>query len=961
MAKINSICEALGFNLTDEQINKLGYDGYEAFDKLSSINGKARNPNQSLVNLLSDEHYSTENFYQHREHKKNPQSNLSKLEWLKKEQEDSGYTNMYPNYNYRATFPFEFNYNQYKGMSIADVPLKASQSSKITRIFNGAIVPAYIDSENETELPYTFFEWFVGSEANYVGLNTKVNSYSKVMFNLINTINPNFVITDIRKESNNFIMSVTEFINNHQTLNDMIQDNAIGIILDDSHDKTEFQTALTTWDNLPDSGKSVDKFMTDIQNKYTYYIYWKSDTIILIPGSATYLDIDKRTSTREYPITYGYLGMSAIDYSKVYNSRLGQAGFHPRFLTKLLHSQVVMLEPKTTTQPELPSKTPFDIKITRTTFTPNNNTSTLTITLGKVTQTGVPDVPDILQSVSEVGGNKLNLTKVNDLEYTISFKDTSADSETTLCVSIVEGNLMTEPKLTNITLRFLVDALEKDDGSITVIGGGRRKRGKPTWIFTPPGDSNWGSVTDGTIRKMIHTELYNNSGKYGNIPGAVIIARRLEDDFTFIEYNDLWGVIDYGAGERIVPKGNLSQKELLVQYNYITNTIAIYEEDIDVSQETNFLDYKNVIAENVVFEDYDYQEGDELKYILADCTYRAAPDEVRSVKYVKRKHFKATSILPSLPKVESSQGVELVNLKALGTITEETTNNPNENIIYLTVGATKIKLGSYDPLATQKKFMTDYLPIEWEVDDIPYLKKEGINDEIKGMFFIPGENWLTDPTDVYAPTWVQNPGIFGTLEGKVQIGDTYYRVTSLEEGFPSLLYRTDVTDWIKEVKIKDYEIAPLQEYPYQTPVGKFSFGDIPNNTIQVEYKNFHPRVSKIITEIHVGYRTKRTTDTTGYRTGLHQTFIHNHVGDTSEYSLTSDKFNRDTYPSEPLHTIGSNSDGTPIEEMTAIDDIYFSVKYVSLRLPYQTMSDFIDINKIYDTLGNVKEVPNANP
>lgn len=973
MAKINSICESLAFNLQNEEINKLGYDGYEAFDKLTSVNGKARNPNQPLINLISDEYYTTDNLYQHGEHHKNYNSKLTALEMLKKEQEEDDYTNMLQNIYFKANFPFSFHPNYSGYYNFANVPLTAYKSSKNTRIFNGAIVPAYINSENETELYHNYWEWFIGSEKKFEGLNSKVNSYSKVIFDLINIKSPYFSVTDIRKESNNFIMTISEFITGYDTLNDTLQDNAIGILVDDSVDKNLFRSVLTNWDMLPDEGKTVEYFYNTIQSKYIYYIYFKSGDILLIAGSATYLDIDSRHSGQQYPVTTGYLDISAMDYSKVYSSRLGQAGFHPRFLTKLLHSQIVILNPKTKPVPGLPTYTPDEINVTRIVLTPKYNTATLTIKLGKT----IIDKDEYLNTFKSITSSNtlLIITKVTDLEYTINFLDNTPD-KTEAIIKIITTRQDGTDNIYETPFMYITSGAENDRGDVTPDpgggGGGRGETGttiinggKPIFpgTYSPPNEP------PKDPKDYTYIEMYDNSGFYGKIPDDWIRDNSYSvKEGTFIEFE-----VRYPASMWYT-----SRKRLFINYNYITNVVGLIDEDTDISQKSTYMrtplyksdenytpEYDKDMPE---FEDYTYKEGDELLYNFFDGYRNNQYEDTRkTTKYVKRKHFEATSALETFPTTRIWGNIEVVNLKALGTITDETTNDPNVNNIYLTPtnSTSKIRLGSYDPLSTRKVFKTAYLKIEWEVDGIPFINKEGINDEVKGMFFIPGSNWLKDATDVYAPMWVQNPGIYGSLEGKVKIGDKFYKVISLEEGSNTLPHRRDIDFNIKESNLK---VSAAQTYPLEMEDGfTFKFGELEGNHIIIKdalnYKRNAVSTINVWFEI-TNWMKKITNDyvaTPETHRFLVKTSLMSHK--PQQGNLTSIKceyFDKNTPPNHPLKEVILNTG--IYNEAIQIEDIGFTTTYISGRLPYQMLyiSPNIQASRYEEGLFEEVIVKNAN-
>lgn len=984
MAKINSICEALAFNLQDEEINKLGYDGYEAFDKLTSVNGKARNPNQPLINLISDEYYTTDNLYQHGEHNKNYNSKLTALEMLKKEQEEEDYTNMLRNIYFKANFPFSFHPNYYGYYNFANVPLTANKTSKNTRIFNGAIVPAYIGSENETELYHNYWEWFIGSEKKFEGLNSKVNSYSKVIFDVINVQSPYFSIVDIRKESNNFIMTISEFIAGYDTLNDTLQDNAIGILVDDSVDKNLFRSVLTNWDMLSDESKTVEYFYNNIQSKYTYYIYFKSDTVLCIAGSATYLDIDSRHSGQEYPIAMGYLNIVGMDFSKIYSSRLGQAGFHPRFLTKLLHSQIVILNPKTKPQPGLPNYIPDEIDVTRVLLTPRNSIATLTIKLGK-TIIDKDEYPNTFKTITSSDA-LLNITKVTDLEYTINFLGNTPDRKRAT-IKVVTTRYDGTDNIKEIEFIYTTSEFREDDDDNVVTlpsssggdggGSGGTGSGGGGGGGNPPGggpgpdiDETYqgGQIDWGRVHDSVYTEGYNNSGYYGEVSGkftslnieylykGYILHSKI---YTWMNHNN--SIIPLMGDYNGFP---ISRKELVIQYNYLTNYVGIYDKTFDISSEYS---YTAKGGEAPIFEDYTYKEKDELKYDFVDSAFleKSLMNENYLIpKYVKRKHFKTTTPLETFPTIPMGEGLEVVNLKALGTITDETTNDPNVNNIYLTPtdSQDKIKLGSYDPKSTKKRFITEYLPIEWEVDDIPFINKEGINDEVKGMFFIPGRNWLKDATEVYAPIWVQNPGIYGSLEGKVKIGDLYYKVTSIEEGSNTLRFRTDID--FENINTK---VSFAQTYPLTMEDGyKFEFGEVTGEKLTIN-SNLDKRHA-IATLSFIFPHTQWVKEI--YNNRIYRNDISYNAGfysinpkDSKANTIRCKYFDKDTPPNYSLQEITINS--MKCNATIQIPYIRQNFIHISTRLPYQSLykqsNDFMrTLDSIDNTLIEEVIVKDAN-
>lgn len=980
--KSNSICEALAYNLQKEELTKLGYDGYEAFDSLQCQNG-FRLPSQPTINLLSDEKYSTANIYC-----KNFGEDIlavsditTKVEMYKQEEKEN-YSNLITNRYVNCKFPFSFNNSQ---EGFATIPLTTSTESSYTFMYNGAVVPVMIksDASRPLNIPYNYFEWYIGSETNIPNgsINYAVNNAIKRLMDTITGINPSFRLQDIRLTPQNFIMTRTEFINNYDQLHNLISDDSIGLLVDDKVDKTAFQTALTTWDNLPDNEKTVDKFFTDIQNKYEYWIYFKCSPLILVCPTATYLDIDKRVKTGlDYPTSAGYLDVSKIDFTQTYNSRLGQAGFHPRFLTKLLYSQIVQI-PMNGTPPVLEDYTEDIITLDKLLLV-DGETANLTITLGKTTVNG-KDYPNIIGEVVSTDTNKLTLTKVTDTSYTLEFTQTALQGDN-VRVDITTKRTSDGTNYGNnhfsYTLLCGKGLIKSDEGVIGFIGKssgggtGNGATGNGGGGPQPPGPGPDeiipDSIDDDTIRSNHLVVYFNNSGEYKkpfNSIGSILIRPATIDGYTslngykeiimnfnsYIDYRDKKSDGTYGIKSL---GSNISKKHLLVHYDYFLKQINI----------TEFTTNLNPGEDNYIWEDYSYVEGDELNYLFVDDENQLKVQwSAENIKFINRKHYPSIDTSPVLPTKEGDN-ITLVDLTKLGTIIEET-ESASKNNIYLAVpkptannpGAVdKVLLGHYNPTATKKKFETNYLPIKWLVDGIPHINAEGIDDEVKGMFFIPGNNWLNDPTDITAPNWVQNPGIYGSLDGLVDIAGTTYKVSSLEESYTTLIGRTDKNFVINK---DDLVVTPI-EAPYQ-------FGDINYKLVQdsniltcktnlSKYNTFKSKILKIYllwesAIIDVDNNTSTDIFFTDITIREGYVIINNFKSNT--FQLEALEFNKTNPPSVEEHTYTINGLGT-FKEVTYVKEVSVTPMFISTRLPYQFLYVSRDESYNFSSTLNVSEV-----
>lgn len=958
--KSNSICEALAYNLSKEELTKLGYDGYEAFDSLQCREGY-KLLSQPTVNLLSDEKYSTANIYA----KNFGEDTLAvsdiktKLDMYKQEEKDN-YSNLITNRYCSCQFPFSFNSSQ---QGFASIPLIASSSSSYTFMYNGAVVPVMVKSDvsKSLNLPYNHFEWFIGSETNIEdrSINKAVNDVIKRLIDTVTAVGTNFVLQDIRITPQNFIMTRTEFINNYEQLHNLITDDSIGIIVDDTVDKTAFQTALTTWDELDDTQKTIDKFFTDIQNKYKYWIYYKCSPLILIPATATYLDIDKRTKTGlDYPTTVGYLDVSKMDFTKIYNNRLGQAGFHPRFLTKLLYGQVVQI-PMNGTPPVIETYTEDIITLDKQILL-DNEIATLTITLGKSTMNNV-DYPNKMGDVVSDDPTKLVVTKVNDTTYTLTFTQNALEEDNAnVKVTTKRTNDGTNYSNNHFTFSMLYGKKYIGIGDGDVIGpiggsvgggGGNGSTGQ-----YPGGDLPKGPETaikddydEGAAKRKQLVMYYNNSGVKGKADNSLFTIEITPFNYNipgykrlYINFNIYRDILNSeGVGE---VNGILSKKHLFVHYNYMINQINIIEFDSSFKQSTYDKD---------LFEDYSYQEGDELKYNFMDIySYGTNNTNDKIDKYVKRKHFSSSDTSPELP-IKQGDNITLVDLKQLGDIIE-VEESPNKKNIYLEVNNQRVLLGHYDPTLEQKVFETNYLPISWLTDEIPHINAEGINDEVKGMFFIPGNNWLNDPTDVTSPCWVQNPGIFGSLEGLVDIAGTTYKVSSLEENYYSLRDRTDknfkiTSDDLEKINVKttpytfgDCELLYVQDSDIiecSTTLDKF------NSKLYV--------LKAIIIALDITINVDDNTVSYKYLPSLQGRFSHN-PKNNSNFNVKAVEFNKNNPPSVPEYTYVYS--GKLIKKGTYISNINVEIVSISTRLPYQELYNKRIDDSYYNKISEIKEV-----
>lgn len=978
--KSNSICEALAYNLQKEELTKLGYDGYEAFDSLQCQNG-FRLPSQPTINLLSDEKYSTANIYC-----KNFGEDIlavsditTKVEMYKQEEKEN-YSNLITNRYVNCKFPFSFNNSQ---EGFATIPLTTSTGSSYTFMYNGAVVPVMIKSDisRPLNIPYKYFEWYIGSETNIPNgsINYAVNNAIKRLMDTITGINPSFRLQDIRLTPQNFIMTRTEFINNYEQLHNLISDDSIGLLVDDKVDKTAFQTALTTWDNLPDNEKTVDKFFTDIQNKYEYWIYFKCSPLILVCPTATYLDIDKRVKTGlDYPTSAGYLDVSKIDFTQTYNSRLGQAGFHPRFLTKLLYSQIVQI-PMNGTPPVLEDYTEDIITLDKLLLV-DGETANLTITLGKTTVNG-KDYPNIIGEVVSTDTNKLTLTKVTDTSYTLEFTQTALQGDH-VRVDITTKRTSDGTNYGNnhfsYTLLCGKGLIKSDEGVIGLIGkssGGGTGNGATGNGGGGPQPPDPGpdieelvpdSIDDDTIRSNHLVVYFNNSGEYKkpfNSIGCIVIKPVIIDGYTPLNgYKDV--IINYIAHTQTYKDGtygvvavgtNISKKHLLVHYDYFLKQVNITEFNTSLKPKKDYF----------IWEDYSYVEGDELNCLFVDDEHQLSIHySTDNVKYINRKHYPSTDTSPVLPTKEGDN-ITLVDLTKLGTIIEET-ESASKNNIYLAVpkptannpdAVDKVLLGHYNPTATKKKFETNYLPIKWLVDGIPYINAEGIDDEVKGMFFIPGNNWLNDPTDITAPNWVQNPGIYGSLDGLVDIAGTTYKVSSLEESYTTLIGRTDKNFVINK---DDLVVTPI-EAPYQ-------FGDTNYKLVQdsniltcktnlSKYNTFKSKVLKIylLWKTTIIKADNITSTDNFFYTAMRYGYISTHNFKSDTFQLEALEFNKTNPPSVEEHTYTIDGLGT-FKKVNYVKEVSVTPMMISTRLPYQHLYVNRDQAYNFNSTFNVSEV-----
>lgn len=979
--KSNSICEALAYNLQKEELTKLGYDGYEAFDSLQCQNG-FRLPSQPTINLLSDEKYSTANIYC-----KNFGEDIlavsditTKVEMYKQEEKEN-YSNLITNRHVNCKFPFSFNNSQ---EGFATIPLTTNTESSYTFMYNGAVVPVMIKSDvsRPLNIPYNYFEWYIGSEANISNgsINYAVNNAIKRLMDTITGINPSFRLQDIRLTSQNFIMTRTEFINNYDQLHNLISDDSIGLLVDDNVDKTAFQTALTTWDNLPDNEKTVDKFFTDIQNKYEYWIYFKCSPLILVCPTATYLDIDKRVKTGlDYPTSAGYLDVSKIDFTQTYNSRLGQAGFHPRFLTKLLYSQIVQI-PMNGTPPVLEDYTEDIITLDKLILV-DGETSNLTITLGKTTVNG-KDYPNIMGEVVSTDTNKLTLTKVTDTSYTLEFTQTALQGDSAR-VDITTKRTSDGTNYGNnhfsYTLLCGKGLIKSDEGVIGSIGknsgggSGNGATGNGGGWPQPSGPDIEelvpDNIDDDTIRSNHLVVYFNNSGEYKkpfNSFGEIVIRPINIDGYTPLNgYKDV--IINYIAHREKYKDGtygvfsvgnNRSKKHLLVHYDYFLKQVNITEFNTSLKPKVDYL----------IWEDYSYVEGDELNYVFVDDENQLRVRYAENVKYINRKHYPSIDTSPVLPTKEGDN-ITLVDLTKLGTIIEET-ESASKNNIYLAVpkptannpdAVDKVLLGHYNPTATKKKFETNYLPIKWLVDGIPHINAEGIDDEVKGMFFIPGNNWLNDPTDITAPNWVQNPGIYGSLDGLVDIAGTTYKVSSLEESYTTLIGRTDKNFVINK---DDLVVTPI-EAPYQ--LGDTNYKLVQDSNILTCKTNLskYNKSKSIVFRLDLLWVTTvinvdNNTMDMDYPSDIKEGYVISHNFKNGTFQLEALEFNKTNPPSVEEHTYTNMGFGTFKEftylEATYVKDISITPMMISTRLPYQYL--YLYRNRVYNSRNtfNVSEV-----
>lgn len=962
--KSNSICEAIAYNLSKEELTKLGYDGYEAFDSLQCQEGY-RLLSQPTTNLLSDEKYSTANIYA-KSFGENilPVSDISKKVDMYRQEENENYSNLITNRYVSCEFPFSFNNSQ---EGFATIPLTSSSSTSYTFMYNGAVVPVMVksDTSKSLNLPYNHFEWFIGSETNITNnsINNAVNNVVKRLMDTILGINPSFRLQDIRLTPQNFIMTRTEFINNYEQLHNLISDDSIGLLVDDSVDKVAFQTDLTTWDNLPDSEKTIDKFFTDIQNKYKYWIYFKCSPLILIPATATYLDIDKRVKTGlDYPTSAGYLDVSKIDFTKTYNSRLGQAGFHPRFLTKLLYGQVVQI-PMNGTPPVLETYTEDIITIDKLLLV-DGETANLTITLGKTNVNG-KDYPNIMGEVESTDATKLVVTKVNDTSYTLAFTQTAISGDI-VRVDITTKRTSDGTNYGNNHFSYTLVCgkgyVKGDNGSIGVIGGssgggggnGSTGQGPGADIDidnrTPPTIIR-DDIDDDSIRDKHLVHYYNNSGVKGkavNSIASIIIQPSGVDGYneTFVSYK----AYDKGKYGGIKTLGSfVSKKHLLVHYNYLINQVYITEFDTDLTQGVD-------AGEESKYENYTYTEGDETKYQFIDeeLPYNIISN-TRTTKYVKRNHYLSIDTSPVLP-TKQGDNITLIDLTQLGEVIEET-ESASKNNIYLAVpkptptnpdAVEKVLLGYYNPTSTKRVFETNYLPIQWLTDGISSMNTDGINDEVKGMFFIPGNNWLNDPTDITAPNWVQNPGIFGSLDGLVDIAGTTYKVSSLEESYTTLRNRTD-----KNYKINADDLVVT---PTKTP---YTFGGIEYQFVQdkdtldcstdlTKYKSKVALLSIAIFPLKTQINLTNSTTTSNYISYISGEVSHNCKNDI--FKLEAPEFNKNNPPSVIEREYTSTYGNTAIKEATYLERIEVQTIMLSTRLPFQSLFDITSENQANNKL-----------
>lgn len=423
LTSYNSLAEAIAFNLTDENLEELGYTNFNGLTKGIHSNKFTENAVIPPKNVLYRRglYEDTQKF---------------KVIDYKQMEFDSLENILQTGKTLNSITPLKD--KNTREIDTTNYYLWKSSTGIDAGVVNGTYTGFYCDIKNDiTKMP--FFGNF--DEPNYRAcLYDSFKTEYKTLVGLRNRLAEEGVffyspLTDFRYLDNKKVIKVSELIDgSFLGMINLIPNNTIGFVykdtnyagnVDTNNQYDQFCADILNGKDIVSSYDKVQAFEAKYSGKYT--IYYRTANVLYFGNlddvSITGMFVNDNTGL-DYPLTEsGYIDYKNIDYSKTYTTALGAAKVSPKIISKMLgwswmNVDAFTNEPKDDTQ-----GVATKISITNQVFRPSDNTATITITLGytEINGTRYNDELQPLYSANQY----INIETVNDTTYKVSFRNTT--------------------------------------------------------------------------------------------------------------------------------------------------------------------------------------------------------------------------------------------------------------------------------------------------------------------------------------------------------------------------------------------------------------------------------------------------------------------------------------------------------------------------------------------------------
>lgn len=440
LQKYNTLAEAIAYNLSDEELRELEYDDKNGLQKISD------EPDKGLTDKIE--------FYRKR-YSRFSKTILDKVSPDRVERDELGkfsyeYTSSGSIAN-KCHFELDTNDNLVRygsATTMYEIDRNVSYDN-LGYIGNNLHNSCIVNGTNVGVRLYeggylghhTYFGEIDGDEKQGGGIYERegIGPYLREMLETrikLDEDTGKFYIDrfeDFRWLENKKIFKMTELKDKtFYNMSNLIPAYTVGFVFGDVYKDTvdenlfkEFENDIkNNWEEIITNHDKLLAFEEKYQDKYL--IYYRSDDRVYFSEynicaiMAMFVADDGK---EQYPLNKsGYIDYGAIDYRKQYTMALGAAKVSPKILTKILSWSYGEVK-SFTNKPEDPYGVPTTITLTNQIFRPNNNTATLTVTLGHTKIDG-KTYNDELQDIFSKYSN-INIQNNQNGTYTISFKSTN--------------------------------------------------------------------------------------------------------------------------------------------------------------------------------------------------------------------------------------------------------------------------------------------------------------------------------------------------------------------------------------------------------------------------------------------------------------------------------------------------------------------------------------------------------